>query len=214
MVSTLLWRDLEKRGRWGVLINNASGLITPRGLCNCCTVSLFNSISHTAITSPCRVPVSLFFSLIYFMHNVYTLKMYFIRNNSQFIQRAGSSRQSWMNTGYIYIYCFSPSLSQSTLVQMEISCRIKIFQKCEYDFTSVATSKPYQSSFGIRWNRLPKKSTATVYHTIEPKWTKIPVEQLADLMSPRFHIYCIPVVCVCSMCQSVLHTEGRVSFGT
>lgn len=101
MVSTLLWRDLEKRGRWGVLINNASGLITPRGLCNCCTVSLFNSISHTAITSPCRVPVSLFFSLIYFMHNVYTLKMY---KEQLPVYTKSRLLQTVMNEHRLYIY--------------------------------------------------------------------------------------------------------------
>lgn len=64
IVSALLWRDLERSVRWGALINNVSGLITPGGLCNCCTVSLFNSISHTtASTSPHRAPLFLPLSL-------------------------------------------------------------------------------------------------------------------------------------------------------
>lgn len=61
-------------------------------------------------------------------------------------------------------------------------------------------------------NVLPE-NMQQLFHMTEPKWTKVPVEQLAEFMSPIFHIKCIFYACIFSICQSIFHIVRRVLLG-
>lgn len=88
--------------------------------------------------------------------------------------------------------------------------------------TVTSLQSPHRNKTKLLWdqgeqdvfsmNVLPE-NMQQLFHMTEPKWTKVPVEQLAEFMSPIFHIKCIFYACIYSICQSIFHIVPRVLLG-
>lgn len=125
-------------------------------------------------------------------------------HNSQFTQSAGSSRQSCMNTGKSVKHTHKTmwhGIGTLNAVVHPHSHSLLLENaglRCCRNVTVTSLQSSHLNPAELLWdqveqdvrsmNALPK-NLQQLCHTTEPKWTKIPVEQLTEFMSPRFHMH-------------------------